>query len=82
MKLYKNRIGIGALHFGNIVSKEISYDIIRKAFSNGISFIDTSPLYGNTFSEKIVGSVIKDFPRNKMTIASKVGLKKNSLFSI
>lgn len=76
MKLYKNRIGIGALHFGNLVSKEISYDIIRKAFSNGISFIDTSPLYGNTYSEKIVGSAIKNFPRNKMTIASKVGLKK------
>lgn len=67
-------IGIGALHFGNFTSKEETKKIVDYAISHGINYFDTSPMYGNTNSEKILGSIFKE-KRNKIMIGTKVGLK-------
>lgn len=47
--------------------------ILGFAFDNGIKHFDTALLYGNGYSEKILGSFIKN-KRHRVTIATKCGL--------
>ena len=41
---------------------------------NGVNLIDTAPCYGNGTSEKIVGEVLKEIPREQVLISTKFGL--------
>jgi aryl-alcohol dehydrogenase-like predicted oxidoreductase len=50
-------------------------DAIRTAFNNGITSIDTAPIYGQGTSEVIVGEAIKIFPRDQVQILTKYGLR-------
>lgn len=78
-------LGLGALHFGHFLSAKESRAIVEWAVNNGISYIDTSPIYGNGQSEEFVGNAIKGF-RNKVTISTKFGLQvvkdKNGRFGV
>ena len=69
-----SKIGLGALHFGVYFDKKESINIIRGSVDRGVNFIDTAPMYGNGFSEQIVGDAIKDI-RNEIVVSSKVGLE-------
>ena len=44
----------------------------EKALKSGINFIDTSPWYGQGLSEKRIGVALKNIPRDKYFIATKV----------
>lgn len=66
--------GIGALHFGSSIDKSLCKQIVYKALDLGISFFDTSPLYGNSHSEEVLGEICADLPQ-PVFIATKVGLK-------
>ncbi len=48
---------------------------IRAAFNSDITSIDTAPVYGMGTSEEIVGEAIKIFPRGKIQILTKYGLR-------
>lgn len=48
---------------------------IRDAYDNGVTSIDTAPVYGQGASEEIVGRAIKDIPRDKVQILTKFGLR-------
>jgi aryl-alcohol dehydrogenase-like predicted oxidoreductase len=48
---------------------------IRAAHDLGMSSIDTAPIYGQGNSEEIVGEAIKDFPRDKVQILTKYGMR-------
>lgn len=48
---------------------------IRAAYDVGVTSIDTAPIYGQGFSEEIVGEAIKDLPRDKVQILTKYGLR-------
>jgi len=69
-----SKIGIGALHFGSFTSKKDAIRLIDKSYDNGINWIDTSPIYGNGFSESIISSSSN---YKKMMIATKFGLEVN-----
>ena len=43
------------------------------ALASGINFFDTADVYGNGRSEKIIGSLWNDVPRNEIFLATKVG---------
>jgi L-galactose dehydrogenase len=46
---------------------------VHEAFRLGINFFDTSPFYGCTKSEIVLGRALKDLPRNDIVVATKVG---------
>jgi aryl-alcohol dehydrogenase-like predicted oxidoreductase len=48
---------------------------IRDAYHEGVTSIDTAPIYGMGASEKIVGEAIKDFPRDKVQLLTKFGMR-------
>jgi aryl-alcohol dehydrogenase-like predicted oxidoreductase len=48
---------------------------IRSAFEEGVTSIDTAPIYGQGTSEEIVGEAIKGIPRDKVQILTKFGMR-------
>jgi aryl-alcohol dehydrogenase-like predicted oxidoreductase len=48
---------------------------IRAAYHLGVTSIDTAPAYGQGLSEEIVGEAISEFPRDKVQILTKYGLR-------
>ena len=76
-----NTIGLGTWQFGKQFWGDVkdteSIEILKKAIENGISLIDTAPIYGDGHSEEIVGKGIKK-KREKVFLATKCGLIHNS----
>lgn len=66
-------VAIGGLHFGSLVNQNEVAKILDLGVKNGIDLIDTAPLYGNGFSEEIIGQYFAKIP-NRPRIATKVGL--------
>lgn len=48
-------------------------DLLQAAFDEGITHFDTAPVYGNGYSEKILGKFIRRH-RQKVTITTKCGM--------
>lgn len=48
---------------------------IRDSYEVGVTSIDTAPVYGQGLSEEIVGEAIRDFPRDKVQILTKYGMR-------
>ncbi len=70
--------GIDRLGFGSAgLTSMRSYGQVKRlldlAFEAGITHFDTAPLYGQGYSERIMGAFIKG-KRDKITIATKFGL--------
>ena len=74
-----SKIGLGGASFGNVydeMNQEVVNEMTEKALKNGINFIDTAPWYGqngNRLSEKRLGIALKNIPRDKYFITTKVG---------
>ncbi|QCD84220.1 L-galactose dehydrogenase [Vigna unguiculata] len=74
-------VGFGASPLGNVfgtVSEEQANAAVRLAFQSGINFFDTSPYYGGTLSEKVLGKALKalEAPRSSYVVATKCGRYK------
>ena len=52
---------------------------VHAALDLGINFFDTSPLYGDTRSETVLGMALTDTPRDSYYLCSKAG-RKSDLF--
>lgn len=50
-------------------------EAIRAAYDLGVSSIDTAPVYGQGVSEEIVGEAIQGYPRDKVQILTKFGMR-------
>lgn len=50
-------------------------EAIRAAYDLGVSSIDTAPVYGQGLSEEIVGEAIQGYPRDKVQILTKYGMR-------
>lgn len=50
-------------------------EAIKAAYDLGVTSIDTAPVYGQGESERIVGEAIRDFPRDKVQILTKYGMR-------
>ncbi|MBC9933820.1 aldo/keto reductase [Chitinophaga qingshengii] len=48
---------------------------IRASYEEGVTAIDTAPIYGQGTSEEIVGEAIKGIPRDKVQILTKFGMR-------
>src|SRR4029077_4781712 len=76
--LMTSRIGLGTWAKGGWMwggtDEAQSIAIIRSAIDRGVTLIDTAPDYGFGRSEEIVGKALEGSLRQKVTIATKVGL--------
>ncbi|CAK7330327.1 unnamed protein product [Dovyalis caffra] len=71
-------VGFGASPLGSVfgpVSEHDAISSVREAFRLGINFFDTSPYYGGTLSEKMLGKGLKALgvPRNEYIVSTKCG---------
>ena len=72
--------GLGSNAYGEF-EDQYSESVIERQIDKGITLFDTSDSYGNGRSEKLLGNVIQKMNcRNKVKIATKVGLLPHSGF--
>ena len=69
-------LGFGASSLGGVfraVEERDGIETVRTALDLGINFIDTSPYYGATRSETVLGKALRGVPRESYYLATKVG---------
>lgn len=68
-----SKIGFGCVALTQHTFQKDALAILEMAYDKGITYFDTAPLYGQGYSEKILGKFIQG-KRNQVTIATKFGL--------
>ena len=69
-------LSFGASSLGGVFHEIDETEGIKAAIvavENGINFIDVSPYYGFTRAEKVLGKALKEIPRDKYYLSTKVG---------
>lgn len=69
-------LGFGASSLGGVFHDLKEADGIRAvhaAIDNGINFIDVSPYYGHLKAEMVLGKALREIPREKYILSTKVG---------
>ncbi len=77
-------LGFGGAQVGNmgrILSEADAEATIRAAWSSGLRYFDTAPLYGYGRSERRIGRALRGEPRDSFVLSSKVGLLVDGLES-
>lgn len=64
----------GGWMWGKTERKE-AIEAIQAAYDQGVTSIDTAPIYGQGTSEEIVGDAIKGYSRDKVQILTKFGMR-------
>ncbi len=81
-ELVASRVGLGTWAIGGWLwggtDEKESIRTIHRAVELGITLIDTAPVYGYGKSEEIVGKALKGLDRDKVVVATKVGLQWES----
>jgi 1-deoxyxylulose-5-phosphate synthase len=66
-------IALGSwLTYSGGVAREQTEACTRAAFDAGITFFDTANVYGRGAAERAWGEILKDYPRDSFTLATKV----------
>ena len=74
MKL--SAIGFGASSLGGVFhdfEEAKGIEAVFAAIGAGVNFIDVSPYYGYYKAETVLGKALKDIPRDKFFLSTKVG---------
>ncbi|KAE8729687.1 putative aldo-keto reductase 2 [Hibiscus syriacus] len=75
-----SKLGFGCMGlsggYNDPVPEEIGISIIKHAFDRGITFFDTSDIYGPKTNEILIGKALKQLPREKVQLATKFGFEK------
>ena len=69
-------LGFGASSLGGVFHSLREEDGIRAVFAaieGGINFIDVSPYYGHLKAEQVLGKALRQIPRGKYILSTKVG---------
>ncbi|DBA86088.1 hypothetical protein WJX77_005843 [Trebouxia sp. C0004] len=69
-------LGMGGAPLGGLfqdLTDEQGAEAVKEGFKQGINFFDTSPYYGVTRSEIVMGHGLKGLPRDQVILATKVG---------
>jgi D-threo-aldose 1-dehydrogenase len=69
-------LGLGGAPFGNLfraVSDADAIGTLRGAVRAGVTYFDTAPHYGSGRSEMRFGAALRDVPRDKFLLSTKVG---------
>ncbi|XP_050275013.1 probable aldo-keto reductase 1 isoform X4 [Quercus robur] len=81
-----SKLGFGCMGlsggYNDPVPEEVGISIIKHAFSQGITFFDTSDIYGPHANEVLVGKALKHLPREKIQLATKFGIVKFDLNNV
>src|SRR5262245_57799557 len=80
-ELGKTGLKVSTLRFGSSSLGAVFHDIydndgvrpVHVAVEHGVNFIDVSPYYGATKAETVLGRALKELPREKYYLATKVG---------
>ena len=74
MKISHLRFGASSLGsvFRETNEKE-SFEAVEAAIEGGINFIDVSPYYGHYKAETVLGKALRNIPRDKYYLSTKVG---------
>jgi len=68
-----SEISLGSwLTYGGGVDRRAAEGCVRAAFDAGINFIDTANVYSAGAAESFLGEVLKDVPRDRYVLATKV----------
>ncbi|XP_047047611.1 L-galactose dehydrogenase-like [Lolium rigidum] len=75
-------VGFGASPLGNVfgdIPRDVARATVRRALDLGINFFDTSPYYGGTVSETVLGDCLRSaaVPRDAFVLATKCGRYKD-----
>ncbi|HVU53423.1 MAG TPA: aldo/keto reductase [Puia sp.] len=65
---------IGGWMWGGAERKD-AVEAIRASYDQGVTSIDTAPIYGQGLSEEIVGEALVGIPRDKVQIMTKYGMR-------
>ena len=69
-------LGFGGAPVGNLfeaVTDGDALDTIDAAWTEGVRYFDTAPHYGLGLSERRLGAALRDRPRSRYTVSTKVG---------
>lgn len=69
-------LSFGASSLGGVfhsVREEDAIEAVFIAIDNGLNFIDVSPYYGHYKAETVLGKALKEIPRDKYLLSTKVG---------
>ena len=69
-------LAFGASSLGGVfhsIREEEGIRAVHVAVDNGINFIDVSPYYGHLKAETVLGKALKEIPRDKYYLSTKVG---------
>lgn len=76
-------LGVGAAQYGNLYRSATDADVaaaFEEAWTAGVRYFDTAPHYGLGLSERRLGRLLAQVPRDEVVVSSKVGrlLEKSS----
>ncbi len=72
-----SRICLGCMSFGTtdwrdwVLDEDESREIIERAIDLGINFFDTANMYSDGESERVLGTVLADYDRDRQVVATK-----------
>ena len=69
-------LSFGASSLGGVfhgIREEEGIRAVHVAVDNGINFIDVSPYYGHLKAEQVLGKALREIPRDKYYLSTKVG---------
>ncbi|MCQ2151380.1 MAG: aldo/keto reductase [Bacteroidales bacterium] len=69
-------LGFGASSLGGVfheLKEAEGIKAVHTAVDNGINFIDVSPYYGHLKAETVLGKALREIPRDKYILSTKVG---------
>jgi L-galactose dehydrogenase len=59
--------------YGNMTDEGVGIRSLHVALDGGVNFIDTSPYYGRTLAETVLGRAFKEIPRDRFILGTKCG---------
>jgi aryl-alcohol dehydrogenase-like predicted oxidoreductase len=71
-----SHISFGASSLGSVfreTNEKESFEAVEAAIEGGINFIDVSPYYGHYKAETVLGKALRNIPRDKYYLSTKVG---------
>jgi len=68
-----SEIALGSwVTMGSQIDEKTSHQLIHTAFDQGINFFDNADIYARGQAEVVMGKAVKDIPRERLVISSKV----------
>ncbi len=71
-----SHLSFGASSLGSVfreTNEKESFEAVEVAIEGGINFIDVSPYYGHYKAETVLGKALRNIPRDKYFLSTKVG---------